>query len=103
VDTYPILNNNCFQFFYQLHLILGLADKVRQTSKETINGLKDNKVRSVMLTGDNEGPAKLISAEVDISEYHCSLKPHEKYEWLTSKQVRFFVNLYSCVVQNKWR
>ena len=84
-------------FFYQLKLILGLADKVRDTSAKTIKLLTDYDVRCVMLTGDTEGPAKLIAQEVGITEYFPSLKPHEKYEWLISKQVRrltFYTNFY---------
>ena len=71
-----------------MNLILGLADKVRTSSKRTIEGLNNHHVRTVMLTGDTEGPAKMISNEIGMERYLASLKPHDKYEWLISQQVR---------------
>ena len=50
-----------------------------------------------MLTGDTEGPAKLISQEIGMTEYFSSLKPHEKYEWLIGKQVSLLCVIYILV------
>uniref|UniRef100_A0A7M5TRC8 P-type Cu(+) transporter n=1 Tax=Clytia hemisphaerica TaxID=252671 RepID=A0A7M5TRC8_9CNID len=80
----------------RLSLILGLADKVRDSSRETIQGLTQHNVRCCMLTGDTEGPARLISNETGIVEYSFSMKPHEKYEWLVSKQKQDKLKVAMC-------
>ena len=70
-----------------MKLILGLADKVRSSSKNAIVGLEKQHVGAVMLTGDHQGPATLISKQVGLKDFHFSMKPNEKYEWLLKKQV----------------
>lgn len=70
----------------KLCLVLRLEDKLRDSSKQTITRLHDNNVRTVMLTGDSEGPARTMSKEAGLKEFSFSMKPHEKFQWLQSKQ-----------------
>jgi Cu+-exporting ATPase len=53
-------------------------DKVRSQAKTLIQNLKDKKIKTVLLTGDNEGAAKLLSEELGLDDYYANLLPQEK-------------------------
>ena len=61
-----------------------LEDKLRVGAKETIDYLKRNGLKIVMLTGDNEKVAKKIANEVGIDEYKAELFPQDKAEFITN-------------------
>lgn len=58
--------------------IIGLMDKIRPDSENTIKGLKDRNIRTVMLTGDNKGTAKAVSNQIGIDKYYAGLLPEDK-------------------------
>jgi copper-(or silver)-translocating P-type ATPase/heavy metal-(Cd/Co/Hg/Pb/Zn)-translocating P-type ATPase len=58
--------------------VIGLMDKIRDLSKSTIHGLKERNIKTVMLTGDNEGTAKAVSSKIGIDEYYAGLLPQDK-------------------------
>ena len=58
--------------------VIGLMDKIRDLSKSTIDGLKERNIKTVMLTGDNEGTAKAVSSKIGIDEYYAGLLPEDK-------------------------
>ena len=58
--------------------VIGLMDKIRGLSKSTIAGLKERNIKTVMLTGDNEGTAKAVSSKIGIDEYYAGLLPQDK-------------------------
>ena len=58
--------------------VIGLMDKVRSLSRSTIHGLKKRNIKTVMLTGDNEGTAKAVSSKLGIDEYYAGLLPEDK-------------------------
>lgn len=64
------------------HEILGVisvADTIRTTTVNALNGLKQVGVKEVvMLTGDHEGTAKMISKEASVSRYFAELLPEDK-------------------------
>ncbi|AGB37120.1 heavy metal translocating P-type ATPase [Natronococcus occultus] len=60
--------------------VVAVADRVRPEAEWTVSRLQEQGVRVVMLTGDNEGTARAIAAEVGIEEYHAELLPDEKLE-----------------------
>lgn len=64
----------------QEHIIglIGLRDKIRPLSRNTIQGLKERNIKTVMLTGDNEGTAKAVSSKVGVDEYYAGLLPEDK-------------------------
>ena len=62
--------------------VIGVADEIRPEAGWAISRLKDQNVRVVMLTGDNEGTARAIATAVGIDEYHAELLPEEKLEWI---------------------
>ncbi len=59
--------------------VVALADEVRPRARQTIAALRKMGVKKiVMLTGDNQGVADAIAAELDIDEVHADLLPEEK-------------------------
>lgn len=59
--------------------LFALADEVRPTVKETILRLKKTGImKTVMLTGDNQGVAKTIAQEVGVDTYYAGLLPEHK-------------------------
>ena len=58
--------------------LFALADKVRQSAKETVRALKGMGVEPVMITGDAEAVAKTVAAELGIERYHARVLPQDK-------------------------
>ena len=58
---------------------IAVADRPRETARETIELLKTHHVASVaMLTGDHEQTAAAIARELNVDEYHAALLPERK-------------------------
>ena len=66
--------------------ILVVADTVKPTSAEAIQGLKDLGLTPVLLTGDNEAVARQIAAEVGIDQVIAEVLPKDKVDVVTSLQ-----------------
>lgn len=58
--------------------LIGVNDIVREDAKEVINKLTDNKIETIMLTGDNKETAELIAKEIGISKVISNVLPAEK-------------------------
>ncbi len=58
--------------------IIAVADRVRPEAAWAVSRLRDQGVRVVMLTGDNEGTARAIARDVDVDEYRAELLPEDK-------------------------
>ncbi len=58
--------------------LIGLMDKIRDLSKNTIQELKNRNIKPIMLTGDNEATAKAVSSMIGIDEYYAQLLPGDK-------------------------
>jgi Cu+-exporting ATPase len=66
--------------------VLGLlvfGDVVKVSARAAIEKLNELGVRSVMITGDNEGAARAIAQEVSITEFHSQVLPSEKAALIT--------------------
>ncbi len=63
----------------------GIADKIRETSKSVIDGLKSRGIATFMLTGDNEAVAKQVAEELGLDGYKASLMPQDKSEYIKSR------------------
>ena len=55
-----------------------IADVVKNTSKDAINRLKNNNVKTVMLTGDAKKVAADIANQIEIDDYKAELLPDDK-------------------------
>ncbi len=58
--------------------VVGLADRVRQSAKATIRGLKAAGVEPVMITGDAEAVAATVARELGIERYYARVLPGDK-------------------------
>lgn len=62
----------------KLAAVFAVADTVKENSREAIARLKERGIRPVMLTGDVEGAAKAIAAQVGIEEVYPQVLPEDK-------------------------
>ena len=58
--------------------VLVVADTVKPTSAEAVRRLRDLGLRPVLLTGDNELPARAVAAEVGIDDVVAGVSPEGK-------------------------
>jgi len=64
---------------------IAVADRPRETARETIEMLRTLHVSSVaMLTGDHEETAAAIARELQVDEYHAALLPERKQAMVES-------------------
>jgi Cd2+/Zn2+-exporting ATPase len=63
--------------------VLGLMDTIRDASFDTIRALKNERIRTIMLTGDNERAARAIANRLAIDEYYAELLPEDKVTRIT--------------------
>jgi len=70
---------------------IALADIIRDESKEAIKLLKENGIRCMMVTGDNEQVAKWVAEEIGLDEYFAGVLPDKKVEKIKEVQSRGLV------------
>ena len=58
--------------------LIGVSDAVKPSAKETIDALRNEGVRIVMLTGDNERVAKHVAGRLGIEEFYANVLPDGK-------------------------
>jgi len=58
--------------------LIVLVDRIRDDARKTVEYFKNNGIRTVMLTGDNEGTAKRVASHLGLDEYYHSLLPEDK-------------------------
>jgi Cd2+/Zn2+-exporting ATPase len=62
--------------------LIGLLDKIKDNSKETIHDLKTSNIKTIMLTGDNESTAHTVSSKIGLDEYYAKLMPEDKVRFV---------------------
>ena len=62
--------------------VYGVADRLRADSAAAVSALLGLGIKTVMLTGDNEGTAAAIAGAAGIEQYHAGLLPEKKAELL---------------------
>jgi Cd2+/Zn2+-exporting ATPase len=62
----------------ELLSLFAVADTIKESSREAIAQLHQLGVRMVMLTGDNQGAAQAIAAQVAVDEVHSNQLPEDK-------------------------
>ncbi len=58
--------------------VIALTDEIKTESRATVSELRKLDVQTVMLTGDNAAPAKLVAKEVGITEVKAEMLPEDK-------------------------
>ncbi|ASK64279.1 heavy metal translocating P-type ATPase [Virgibacillus phasianinus] len=67
--------------------IISVSDTIRTTTVKALNGLEQVGINQVvMLTGDNEGTAKMISSETNVNRYFAELLPEDKVDAIKQLQ-----------------
>jgi Cd2+/Zn2+-exporting ATPase len=65
--------------------VIGIADAVRDTSRDAIAALKQMGIEhTIMLTGDNPAAAAAITSQVGVDEFRAELLPEAKLDAVTS-------------------
>lgn len=67
---------------------VALADKIKESSKETIDQLHKRNIKAIMLTGDNQKVANYVAEQIGIDEVYAEVMPNEKAEKVTEIQER---------------
>ena len=65
---------------------IALADEIRPESAEAIQTLKENNIKSILLTGDNAKVAKSVSETLGMESYFAEVLPHQKLEKIKELQ-----------------
>lgn len=65
---------------------IGLSDRIREASYNAIKRLKDENIKTWMLTGDNEKTAKQVSEELGLDGYFAEVLPEQKQEKIKQLQ-----------------
>ncbi len=66
--------------------VIAIADRVKESSKESVRQLKDAGIEVFMLTGDNQQTAGAISEKVGIDHFKSGLLPHQKADFVKELQ-----------------
>jgi P-type Cu2+ transporter len=65
-----------------------MRDQIREESAEAIRVLKDNGIKNLLLTGDNERVAKSVSDKLQMDGYLANVLPHQKQEKVKELQAK---------------
>lgn len=65
---------------------IGLSDKIREESYNAIKRLREEGIKTWMLTGDNEKTAKQVSEELGMDGYFAEVMPEQKQEKIIELQ-----------------
>src|SRR5438067_1899977 len=60
--------------------ILGIADPIKETSKEAVRVLHQMGLKVIMCTGDNRRTAESVARELGIDDFRAEAMPYEKIE-----------------------
>jgi len=77
--VYLILDN-------KLEGIVGIADKIKETSAKAIQSLQKMGVKVIMMTGDNEYTAKAVAGELNLDGVDADCLPEDKYNKIKELQ-----------------
>ena len=69
--------------------IITVSDKLRDNASEVIADLKNQGVKTFMLTGDNKGAAKSVASEIGVDYVYSNLMPEDKLNILDTIRNKF--------------
>ncbi|VEI13453.1 heavy metal translocating P-type ATPase [Trueperella bialowiezensis] len=58
--------------------VIGVRDTLRPEAKEAVDGLRDQRLTPVLVTGDNKAAARTVAAELGIDRVHAGVLPEDK-------------------------
>ena len=81
---YLILDNN-------VEGVIGVADKIKETSSKAIQTLQKIGVKVIMLTGDNGITAKAVADELNLDGFIAQCMPDDKYKKVKELQEQGYI------------
>lgn len=63
-----------------------VKDKVRREASKLIKDLHNRNIKTIMLTGDNEVAANIVSKSLGIDEFYSSLMPKDKIDFIKKEK-----------------
>lgn len=69
--------------------LIACGDRPRETSRQTIAGLKRQGIKTVMLTGDNPRTAQALAAELQLDDVRAGLLPENKLEAINELKQKY--------------
>ncbi len=66
----------------QILALIGVADEIRETSREVVSRLNNMGIETVMLTGDNERTAAAIGHLAGVKDIKADLLPQDKLDFI---------------------
>lgn len=77
-------NDTIFAFAIsnKISCVIKLEDNIKKDAKDVIQSFKQNGLKVIMLTGDNEFVAKKVADTLSINDYHASLSPTQKANFI---------------------
>jgi P-type Cu2+ transporter len=66
--------------------VIGVADKIKGTSRKAIEELQRRSIEVYMLTGDNEQTAKAVASQVGVRNYRSEVLPSDKAAFVKQLQ-----------------
>jgi len=66
--------------------VIGVTDKIKETSAKAIQVLQKAGVKVIMMTGDNEYTAKAVAGELHLDDFEAGCLPEDKYNKIKELQ-----------------
>ena len=66
--------------------VIGISDKIKETSKAAIKSLQKKGIDVYMVTGDNEQTAKAVAMQVGLKHYKAEVLPADKAKFVKHLQ-----------------
>jgi|WetSurMetagenome_2_1015567.scaffolds.fasta_scaffold00006_131 P-type Cu2+ transporter len=68
--------------------VIGISDRIKDSSKQAIKNMHDLGIEVYMLTGDNEQSAGAIAREAGIDTYRAGMLPQDKHDFIRELQAK---------------
>ena len=92
IDNQPLSNESETVIYVliddKLAGVIALADEIRPESYEAIQVLKENNIKTILLTGDNSRVAQTVSKALEMDGFIAEVLPHQKLEKIKELQAK---------------
>lgn len=68
--------------------IIFIQDTIKENARKMVAQLKALKLRTVMLTGDNENSARYVAAQIGLDDFKAGCSPEDKMNYIKNQEAR---------------
>ena len=68
--------------------IIFIQDAIKENARKMVETLKALKVRTVMLTGDNENSARYVAAQTGLDDFKAGCSPEDKMNYIKNQEAQ---------------